>query len=175
MVEYLNMRNVRTALHTSTDQQAHAPKSWEPCSQPLNDAYSCPDTLVSVAKVYESIISAANTTRRLLVYSGDVDGVVPTLATRRWLTALESANKGSTSDAAAGGLHKVEQWRPWIAGDGQIGGYTERWQAGSGGGEAVFATVRGAGHMVPLFQPRRAFELFAAFLHDTPLPGIPEE
>jgi serine carboxypeptidase-like clade II len=28
----------------------------------------------------------------------------------------------------------------------------------------VFATVKGAGHLVPYYQPRRALELFSSFL-----------
>ncbi|RRT78954.1 hypothetical protein B296_00020424 [Ensete ventricosum] len=34
----------------------------------------------------------------------------------------------------------------------------------------TFASVRGAGHEVPLFQPRRTFQLFQSFLAGKPLP-----
>ncbi|CAN6889231.1 unnamed protein product [Brassica oleracea] len=34
----------------------------------------------------------------------------------------------------------------------------------------TFVTVRGAGHEVPLFKPRAAFELFKYFLTGKPLP-----
>lgn len=34
----------------------------------------------------------------------------------------------------------------------------------------TFATVRGAGHEVPLFQPKRAFVLFQSFLRNKELP-----
>ena len=142
---------------------------WSPCSQSLNDAYSCSDTLVNVAPLYRALVPE----RRVLVYSGDVDGIVPTLASRRWIASIE------------GGLTQTHAWQPWLASDGQIGGWKLRWvpeedgtegREGRGrrgrrlggeggvGGELVFATVRGAGHQVPAYQPMRAFELFETFL-----------
>ncbi len=79
----------------------------------------------------------------------------------------------------------VQPWRPWVTvADGQIGGWTMEWAAApaasprehSGAtktspvvGQLVFATVRGAGHQVPTFQPVRAQELFRRFLADEPL------
>ena len=36
---------------------------------------------------------------RILVFSGDVDGCVPHLGTRRWVSSL--------------GLHPVQPWRSW--------------------------------------------------------------
>lgn len=46
----------------------------------------------------------------------------------------------------------------------QVGGWTEVYEG------VTFASVRGAGHEVPLIQPRRAFMLFKSFLADKPLP-----
>ena len=163
---YLNHPAVRAALHVSPK----ANPKWEPCNQALNNAYSCPDTLVSVAPLYSALLQDTRRKRRLLIYSGDVDGVVPTLATRRWIAAM-------------GGKAKVAGWRLWQDSRGQIGGYTEAYKASASParsqesakapaeGELVFATVRGAGHMVPTYQPLRAFELFRAFLRDEPLPA----
>ena len=167
---YLRQSTVRAAMHVRPEA---AP--WSPCSQSLNDAYSCPDTLVNVAPLYRALVPE----RRVLVYSGDVDGIVPTLASRRWIASIE------------GGLTQTHAWQPWLASDGQIGGWKLRWvpeeegtegregrerrerrerrlggEGGEGGvgGELVFATVRGAGHQVPAYQPMRAFELFETFL-----------
>ena len=144
---YLNLPEVRRAMHVSPD----APAVWEPCSQPLNDAYSCADTLVSVAPLYKELLERG---RRLLVYSGDVDDVVPTLATRRWIDALE--------------LPPVQSWRPWKDSGGQLGGYEQSWAPthahGASTAQLKFATVRGAGHQVPTFQPRRAFDLVRRFV-----------
>lgn len=46
----------------------------------------------------------------------------------------------------------------------QVGGWTEVYDG------LTFATVRGAGHEVPLFQPHRAFVLFKSFLAGKELP-----
>lgn len=48
----------------------------------------------------------------------------------------------------------------------QVGGYTEVYK-----GDLTFATVRGAGHQVPSFKPKRALSLITHFLAGTPLPG----
>ena len=46
----------------------------------------------------------------------------------------------------------------------QVGGWSEVYEG------LTFASVRGAGHEVPLFQPRRAFRMFQSFLAGEPLP-----
>ncbi|PWZ03994.1 Serine carboxypeptidase-like 28 [Zea mays] len=48
-------------------------------------------------------------------------------------------------------------WRPWHV-DNEVAGYVIGYKG------LVFATVRGAGHMVPYYQPRRALALFSSFL-----------
>ena len=66
----------------------------------------------------------------------------------------------------------VESWRPWLDSNIQIGGYTERYRSTADKGlygQLVFATVRGAGHMVPQYKPLRAFDLFGRFLLNTTL------
>lgn len=47
----------------------------------------------------------------------------------------------------------------------QVGGFTEVYQ-----GNLTFATVRGAGHQVPSYEPRRALALITHYLNGTPLP-----
>lgn len=43
---------------------------------------------------------------RMLIFSGDVDGIVPVVGTRRWVTAL--------------GLKEKTNWRPWYSETGQV-------------------------------------------------------
>lgn len=47
----------------------------------------------------------------------------------------------------------------------QVGGWTEVYDG------LTFATVRGAGHEVPLFEPKRALILFQTFLGGKLLPS----
>jgi serine carboxypeptidase-like clade 2 len=82
---------------------------------------------------------------RVMVFSGSIDGIVPTLGTRKWI------------------YEKVQptvrvEWHPYTV-DGQVGGYVQHYNGGFS-----FATVRGAGHMCPATQPARSFFLFKSFM-----------
>merc|ERR1712107_933038 len=88
-----------------------------------------------------------------------VDGVVPTLATRRWVRTMPNME-----------LAKNGTWHPWRTSDGELAGFMEHFVprdqgAGKSAGEALFATVLGAGYMVPQFRARRAYELVRNFLN----------
>mmetsp|Transcript_67486 Transcript_67486/g.213614 ORF Transcript_67486/g.213614 Transcript_67486/m.213614 type:complete len:109 (-) Transcript_67486:25-351(-) len=88
----------------------------------------------------------------ILVFSGDVDGIVPVTGTRAWVDTFD--------------LPVTRAWRPWYPkGTPQVGGYTTAYGAAKPGGNGLtLATVRNAGHMVPYTQPERAFYLFSTFL-----------
>ena len=43
---------------------------------------------------------------RILIYSGDVDGIVPVVGTRRWTAGL--------------GLKTTKPWRPWFSATQQV-------------------------------------------------------
>ena len=81
---------------------------------------------------------------RILVYSGDVDAIVPVIGTRRWIESLL--------------LPVLRPWHQWRA-QGQVAGFEVVYEG------LTFATVRGAGHMVPYTQPARAAALFRRYLH----------
>lgn len=138
---YLNLPEVQRALHAN--QTVKLPWRWTDCSR--NIAYSREDLLSSMLHVYEKLIQAG---LRMLVYSGDVDGIVPVVGTRRWVASLRLKEKAA--------------WRPWKTG-GQVGGYTVEYVG------LQFATVRGAGHMVPYVQPARAAHMARNFLEGRPL------
>ena len=86
----------------------------------------------------------------MLVYSGDVDAIVPVTGSRRWVHGLQ--------------LPEVTPWAPYITA-GQVGGF---WQSFEG---LSFATVRGAGHMCPYTQPARSQMLFRWLLKGLPATG----
>ncbi len=56
--------------------------------------------------VYRELL-AAEPRLAMLVFSGDVDGIVPVLGTRRWIRALE--------------LPLAAPWRPWTSATGAAG------------------------------------------------------
>lgn len=53
----------------------------------------------------------------------------------------------------------LEKWRPYYV-DDQLAGFTIKYDGMS------LATVKGAGHMVPLFAPKQAYYLFTKWIND---------
>ncbi|XXG55560.1 hypothetical protein AAC387_Pa03g3205 [Persea americana] len=138
---YYNRPDVQRALHANITK---IPYRWTACSETLNRNWN--DTAVSVLPIFKELIAAG---LRIWVYSGDVDSVVPVTATRFSLAQLRLPTK--------------IPWYPWYA-KNQVGGWTEVYKG------LTFATVRGAGHEVPLVKPREALQLFRSFLRGEPLP-----
>ncbi|KAK9098190.1 hypothetical protein Syun_025235 [Stephania yunnanensis] len=139
--KYYNKPEVQKALHANT---THIPYKWTACSDVLIKNWN--DSESSMLPTYKELISAG---LRIWVFSGDTDSVVPVTATRFSLSHLN--------------LTVETPWYPWYS-DGQVAGWTEVYKG------LTFATVRGAGHEVPLFKPKRAFALFRAFLSGKALP-----
>lgn len=133
--EYLNRLDVQTAIHANTSLGY----KWSACSPRVN--YSRFDLLSSMLPTYEYLLKSGI---EILVYSGDVDAIVPTPGTRAWLKKLD--------------LTITKAWAPWTL-NGQTGGF---WQQYDG---LRFTTVRNAGHQVPQYQPSRAFKMFDDFLN----------
>lgn len=89
--------------------------------------------------IYEEL-HKEDTGYRYLKYSGDTDGAVPTLGTERWINSL--------------GWKVTEKYRPFYLNKMEIAGYIEQRE-----GNFTFATVHGAGHMVPEFKRPESFYL----------------
>ncbi|KAL3507232.1 hypothetical protein ACH5RR_032614 [Cinchona calisaya] len=77
------------------------------------------------------------------LYSGDTDSVVPVTTTRYAINKL--------------GVMVKTPWYPWYT-QGEVGGYVVEYE------NLTFVTVRGAGHLIPSYQPSRALALFSSFL-----------
>ncbi|XP_028211889.1 serine carboxypeptidase 24-like isoform X2 [Glycine soja] len=139
--KYYNLPEVQIAMHANV---TNIPYKWTACSDVLLKNWK--DSEISVLPIYKELIAAG---LRIWVFSGDTDSVVPVTATRFSLNHLN--------------LRTRTRWYPWYSG-GQVGGWTEVYDG------LTFATVRGAGHEVPLFQPKRAYILFKSFLAGNELP-----
>jgi len=83
------------------------------------------------------------------VYNGDQDNCIPYTQDEAW-----TADMGGT---------QTRGWRPWLV-EAQVGGYVVEY-----GANFTFATVKGAGHMVPRTQPERAYAMLSRFLSGQPL------
>jgi len=89
---------------------------------------------------------------KVLIYSGDVDACIVTRFTEDWVKDIE--------------YDMVEDWRSWtIAGANATAGHVVGFD-----NNFSFATVRGAGHMVPFVKPEAMLVLLTKFLNDEPLP-----
>jgi serine carboxypeptidase-like clade I len=86
-----------------------------------------------------------------LIYSGDHDLCVPHTGTEAWTSSL--------------GLPIKDTWRPWtVTGSqeedsSQVAGYAVHYEG------LVYATMKGAGHMVPQSKPAEALEMVRRWLH----------
>merc|ERR1712032_233755 len=88
----------------------------------------------------------------ILVYSGDADYILNFRCTENWLSNLNMKVK--------------KDYTPWKGSDRQVAGYLTEFEG------LHFATVKGAGHMVPKDRPRHALDVFTAFLGGKPIDAI---
>ncbi|KAJ6322938.1 hypothetical protein OIU77_012715 [Salix suchowensis] len=80
---------------------------------------------------------------RIWVFSGDADAILPLTATRYSIS-----------------------WHAWYDDHQQAGGWSQVFKG------LTYVTVKGAGHEVPLTQPRPALILFTQFLKNQPMPAL---
>ncbi|KAF5952537.1 hypothetical protein HYC85_010481 [Camellia sinensis] len=139
---YLNRADVQEALHANVTKLSY---DWEPCSQVIRRWEDSPSTIIPLLQ--ELMANGL----RVWLFSGDIDGRIPVTSTKYSINKMK--------------LHLKTPWHPWYL-NGEVGGYTEVYK-----GDLTFATVRGAGHRVPSYQPARALSLVMHFLAGTPLPN----
>ncbi|XP_056160708.1 serine carboxypeptidase-like 16 isoform X2 [Syzygium oleosum] len=109
---------------------------WTRCNKSL--AYE--DDLNSTVPYHYDLIEAGY---RALVYSGDHDMLIPYVATEKWIYSLN--------------MTVLDYWRPWFV-DGQVAGYTFKSTIKLGDG-MTYATVKGAGHTAPEYNPKQCLEM----------------
>ncbi|KAJ1396950.1 Serine carboxypeptidase, serine active site [Sesbania bispinosa] len=127
----------KSYLNLAQVQEAlHAKASkWFPCS-----GVGWTDSPATILPAINRLISSGIST---WIYSGDTDGRVPITSTRYSINTLK--------------LPVDTTWRPWYSGN-EVGGYVVGYKG------LTFVTVRGAGHMVPSYQPQRALTMISFFL-----------
>jgi serine carboxypeptidase-like clade II len=85
----------------------------------------------------------AQTSWRILIYSGDVDSTVPFLDTQSWISCLNQPI--------------IRRWRNWHR-DRQTAGSIIEYKG------ITFLTVKGAGHMVPLYDAPSAWAFYSRWI-----------
>ncbi|KAI3461198.1 hypothetical protein Pfo_017861 [Paulownia fortunei] len=103
--------------------------------------YNWTDWQSNVLPTIENLMASG-----MRVWLGDIDANVPVTSTRYAINSLK--------------LPVETAWRPWYF-DNEVGGYVVGYKG------LTFVTVRGAGHLVPSYQPQRALAMISSFLEGT--------
>lgn len=144
LLAYLSRSDVKRALHVDDS----GPESWIQCSDDVFYNWPTADSQADMTRLFRELMrSSAPPTLRILVFSGDADGVCPTIGTQQWIWESSRDRK------------VVSLWSPWYDESGQTGGFVTRFEH-----QATFATVHSAGHMVAASQPLRALSLVKGYL-----------
>ncbi|KAG5573963.1 hypothetical protein H5410_063729 [Solanum commersonii] len=142
--KYFNRLDVQIALHANTEG-SQTKKKWKSCSDPVFRTYNY--NVFSILPVYERLIKGG---LKIWIFSGDVDGRVPLIGTRDCVEALNLTLKSP--------------WHSWFL-NKQVAGRVVEYEG------LTFVTVRGAGHLVPLYKPSEGLALIHSFLTGEELPS----
>ncbi|XP_057456677.1 serine carboxypeptidase-like 35 [Lotus japonicus] len=140
--KYFNNQEVQKALHANITKLSYP---YTLCSSVIQNWTDSPDTVLPV------IQKLLNAGLRIWIYSGDTDGRVPVTSTRYSINKM--------------GLKVKKEWRAWFH-EHQVAGWVEVYEGG-----LTFATIRGAGHQVPVLAPQQSLSLFTHFLSSHSLPS----
>eukprot|EP01087_Luapelamoeba_hula_P011622 TRINITY_DN3174_c1_g1_i3.p1 TRINITY_DN3174_c1_g1~~TRINITY_DN3174_c1_g1_i3.p1 ORF type:complete len:463 (+),score=51.42 TRINITY_DN3174_c1_g1_i3:205-1593(+) len=138
---WLNAKEAQSVIHAR-------PVEWMECTNKINYTTSNP-SMITYLRYFIQYAPRL----QMLYYSGDVDiATVPHAYTQFCLATL---NRPIT-----------KKWRPYyIPGNQQnTAGYVEVTD------KYTFATVIGAGHEAPMFQPAKAYHLFSNFIRNGAIP-----
>lgn len=138
---YLNRDDVKEALHVSTSFIG-SNIEWEICTENIN--YT-PDYETGSYEIMKYLISESEIS--VLVYSGDTDGSVPTLGTRKWIDSLE--------------LETYDPWRPWRVLESSLdfAGFYINYEE-----KLTFVTIKGTGHMSIQWKRNEGTTMFSNFI-----------
>lgn len=143
---YFNQASVKSALHVAPGID------WALCSN--NGTFNYNGDMDDERKeIYPTIVTQAG--YKVLVYNGEADLCVPYTDNEYWTRSM--------------GYSVAKPWTAWeVQGEqgAYVGGYVIHY-APPGGGNFSFATVRGAGHMVPETRPEAALALLTAWTTGT--------
>lgn len=123
--DYLNQQEVKTLLHINDTFYYNNDSTWVMCSNDIGSNWQFQNE--GSLWIYRVFYHQPDI--KMLFYSGDTDGAVPPLGTRKWIEKLNWKVK--------------KPWTGWVH-DDQVQGYIEHYR-----GDFSFATVHGVGHMAP--------------------------
>lgn len=139
---YFNRPDVQKALHANVTGIKYP---WTHCSDTIKKWRQSPPSMLPIIR---KLVAGG---LRIWIFSGDTDGRVPVTSTRLSLQKL--------------GLNTTKEWTPWYRYQ-EVGGWTVEYEGG-----LTYVTIRGAGHQVPTFAPKRSLLLISHFLDNHKLPS----
>lgn len=140
--DYLNRADVRLALHIPDTLG----KTWYACLPEGTLTY--PFFREGSIWIY-NLLKEYSPKYKMVHWSGDTDGVVPTLGTRQW---IDAQNWEVSMD-----------WEQWTT-DGQVSGYFIQYE-----NIFTFATVHGVGHQAPGWKKKDMQEIITKYIHGEPI------
>ena len=133
LTAWLNQEDTKTALHVEN-------KTWNDCNGTMNQNWlfqpEASQWIYTVLKTSGDI--------RMMHYSGDTDGVLPTYGTKQWIEDLN--------------WDKIGNYTKWTSNE-QVAGFYHKFQG------LDFVTVKGVGHMAPQWAPQPMQELITKWIH----------
>ncbi|VDQ08935.1 unnamed protein product [Trichobilharzia regenti] len=168
---------VRKALHVRTD----IPENWEVCSDAVHAVYK--RNYVDLSEQYKKIIESKVP---ILIYNGDIDMVCNFIGDEwfvddlqlkvsfHWLSEQFTNKRHEIFPVACtpyGEIRPHDHRQSWIylseGAKNLVGGYWKSFAKNNV--NFTFATVRGAGHMVPRDRPDAMYHLIYSFVKNLPL------
>lgn len=139
--EYLNQDEVKEMFGVPKE------KVWEECNMGVHE-----DMMADWGHRFDTELpTMLKAGVRVMIYAGDKDIICNELGNRQWVDALEW--KGSTQWSTAKNL-------TWHVDTGEEAGTVTEV------GPLSFVSVKGAGHMVPMDQPKAALHMLTKFLNN---------
>jgi hypothetical protein len=148
---WFNNASVSSALNIWANVTAQ--QNWTMCSDPVGNAYiTNPNGSIWC---YPILLDAGI---RMMFFSGDVDGSVPTIGTQKWIAQLVSQYN----------IPITEPFQPFTvpglqSDEPQTAGFVTNYQG------FRFVQVKGAGHMVAQWARPAGFKLMTTFLGNVDL------
>jgi len=141
--DFLNSPDVRELLGVES------PTNFSACSNPVGRAFGAyMDKFITPTQHYVAELLERGV--RMLIYAGTYDWQCNWVANKLWIEKLDWSGR----DAFVG---QQNEWGTWSVG-GKAVGITKS------AGPLTFATIVGAGHMVPHDKPAEAFEMVSRWL-----------
>lgn len=134
--DFFNRQDVRDAFHVETNQ------TWEMCTDRIDY-----DSGEKASYWIYPILKKNNI--RMMHFSGNADGAVPTQGTRDWIDSLE--------------WPKSRPYAPFYIENKQVGGFVQEYEG------ITFASIQGIGHMAAQWSPVATRHALMQFIKNKPI------